>query len=105
MFHCGAMSCVRPFALVVPYHMAPSELLAGLVTVGSYTASLPFTSDQPVFASQRRPALIVRCGVSLMSSCTKTWGPFWRAPNSGVTLAFQPWVCPRRKSAYPRPEL
>ena len=85
----GACRLSRPFAFVVPYHIAPLEPSAGLVTVGSKEAMLPFTSCQPVMPCQRMPTFSVRFGRSLISSWTKTCGLFILPPHSGVTLAFQ----------------
>src|ERR1700751_5553564 len=82
----------RPFALVVPYHTAPSEPSAGFLTVGSKESSFPFTSCQPVIPCQRSPAFTVSLGVSLISSWTNSCGLFSRPPHSGETLALHWFV-------------
>src|SRR5436190_6498208 len=87
LFQTPCCSVLRPLAWVIAYHMAPGALVAGLITFGSNDRSLPFTSDQPVFPSQRRPRLSVSFGLTLKSSWMKTPGFLSLPPYSGETEA------------------
>lgn len=57
--------------------------------LGSNDRSFPFTSDQPVFPSQRRPRLSVSFGFTFQSSWMKTPGFFSLPPYWGETEADQ----------------
>src|SRR5207244_4127686 len=92
LFHTGLWRLVLPLAAVVPYHIPPGRLVAGLITFGSNDRTLPYTSDHPVLPSHRKPRLSVSFGFTLKSSCTKTPGFLSRAPYSGEFSAFQFWT-------------